>query len=304
MTDSSFVKKMPLLQIPILIGYAVGGLFIGQFLSLVLLVPLSGMGVKELLMAMQELPNHPELKGGMLMMQFVSAFMGFVVGPFLYIHQFEKQKLFAIFRMSSFSGVHGLLVVGTVLSFIVVDSVVIEWNADFVFPEPFQSWAKGKEEVAAALTKYLTTMDSVPYFVAVFVIVAILPAIGEELLFRGLIQKYFVKAIKNPHLAIWLTAVMFSAFHMQFFGFFPRMLLGALFGYFYYYSGNLLYAILAHFVNNGLTIVMLYLYQQQIVDYDIENTESIPLESVGIFAIIGIVLFVLFTKQFKESATR
>ena len=131
----------------------------------------------------------------------------------------------------------------------------------------------------------------------VLVAVAIVPAIGEELLFRGLIQKYFRQIFGNPHAAIWVTAILFSAFHLQFYGFLPRMLLGAFFGYLFYFSRNLGYAIIAHFINNGFTVTLLYLYQAGIISYDIESDESVPLISIAIFSMIGIILFVLFKKQ-------
>ncbi|SHK02668.1 hypothetical protein SAMN04488028_102538 [Reichenbachiella agariperforans] len=300
MSELLSAEKKPLLQSLIIMGYVLATLFIAQFLALLLLVPVTGMGVAELLTAMAQINQYPELKWPIVLFHFLTASSGFIAAPLLYIYHHEKRGLLDDFRPREIDFKVVLLVIAMVFSFIVVDSVVIEWNADLVFPEPFQSWAKAKEEAAMRMTEFLTEMDTVPYFIVIFLVVAVLPAVGEELLFRGLIQKYLIRGFKNPHVAIWVTAMLFSAFHFQFFGFVPRMLLGALFGYFYYYSGNLLYAILAHFVNNGLTILMLYLYQNDWVDFDIENTESIPLESVGIFAIIGIGLFVLFTKQFKD----
>ena len=77
------------------------------------------------------------------------------------------------------------------------------------------------------------------------------------------------------------------------------MLLGALFGYLFFFSGNLWYAILAHFVNNGFTLMMLYVYQQGLIDYNIENSESVPLETAAVFLIIGVGLFYLFIRQFQ-----
>ena len=75
----------------------------------------------------------------------------------------------------------------------------------------------------------------------------------------------------NPHLAIWITAIIFSAIHLQFYGFIPRMLLGALLGYLFYWSGNLWLSILAHFVNNGFAVVVAYLINSNIISEDAET---------------------------------
>lgn len=90
------------------------------------------------------------------------------------------------------------------------------------------------------------------------IVIALLPAISEELIFRGVLQNIMRRFFANPHLAIWLTAILFSAIHMQWYGFLPRMLLGALFGYLYFWSGQLSLAVLAHFVNNGIAVIAEY----------------------------------------------
>lgn len=292
--------KKPLLQILILIGYVLAGLFIFQFFSLALGVILSGMEMNDFVQSFTNPIAHPELKSLLLLTQFLSSLGGFILAPLLFIYHHEKRNIFLDFHSRDLDLKGAILVLCITFAFIVADSVIIEWNMGWTFPEPFHSWAKLREDTAAELTEYLTTMNSLPYFLVVFVTVGLLPAVGEELLFRGLIQKYLQAMTKNPHVAIWITAVLFSAFHIQFFGFVPRMLLGALFGYLFYYSGNLIYAMIGHFANNGLTVLMLYLFQSGVVDYDIENTESIPLHTAGIFAIIGIVLFILYKNQFKN----
>ena len=92
---------------------------------------------------------------------------------------------------------------------------------------------RDKEDEAMKMTYLLLKIDHpIDFFVNLFMI-ALLPAIGEELFFRGALQRSFTKMFSNPHVAIWVTAFIFSAIHMQFFGFFPRLFLGAAFGYIY-----------------------------------------------------------------------
>ncbi|MEO1256617.1 MAG: CPBP family intramembrane glutamic endopeptidase, partial [Bacteroidota bacterium] len=120
------------------------------------------------------------------------------------------------------------------ISFMVVNSAVGEWNMSLDFGNSdFAEWARRSEDQLKVVTEYITSFQSTTHFILAIVVVAIIPAIGEELLFRGLIQSCFVRAFSNHHLAIWITGFIFAAIHMQFFGVVPRMLLGVLFGYLY-----------------------------------------------------------------------
>ncbi|PCJ80759.1 MAG: hypothetical protein COA49_07990 [Bacteroidetes bacterium] len=116
------------------------------------------------------------------------------------------------------------------------------------------SMAAALEAEAARITAAMLQIETSKQFIATLVSIALLPAICEELLFRGTIQPIFVKWSGNIHVGIWISAAIFSAIHFQFFGFIPRMLLGAGFGYLVYASGSLWPAVLGHFINNGLAV--------------------------------------------------
>lgn len=119
----------------------------------------------------------------------------------------------------------------------------------------FHTWAGALEAQAMAITKSLLAFDSISAAWPVLLSVAVLPAVCEEWLFRGTLQPILVRATGNIHIGIWVSAALFSAIHMQFFGFLPRMLLGAGFGYLVVYSGSLWPAILGHFVNNAGVVI-------------------------------------------------
>jgi hypothetical protein len=147
----------------------------------------------------------------------------------------------------------------------------------------------------------MTQFSSIGEFVLAFVVIAILPAIGEEFVFRGMVQPQLFKATRNIHIAIWTSAILFSAFHLQFFGFVPRMLLGALFGYLYYWSENLWMPMFAHFVNNGFSVIMLYLNQKGVVDVDVESTDVVaPWPAILVFALISGGLLFYFKNFFDQ----
>ena len=105
-------------------------------------------------------------------------------------------------------------------------------------------------------------MEGIKEFLVALTVAAIAPAVGEELLFRGLLQPQLQKLTNNPHWGIWLCAILFSAIHLQFVGFLPRMLLGALLGYLLWWSGSLWLPILIHFLFNGIQILGAYLYPE------------------------------------------
>lgn len=183
-----------------------------------------------------------------------------------------------------------------VIAFMFPNSIVIEWNANLNFDGPFWSWARELEERGEVMTNFLTDFQSPIDFTIAFIVIAVLPALGEEFTFRGWLQPALQKLSGNPHVAIWVTAFIFSAFHFQFFGFVPRMLLGAMFGYLMYWSNNLWLPIVAHFVNNGFPVVMLYLNHLEIVEFDASSNEALPLSYVIPFGILFLVLMVYLKK--------
>jgi membrane protease YdiL (CAAX protease family) len=130
--------------------------------------------------------------------------------------------------------------------------------------------------------------------------IAIIPALSEELLFRGCFQQVMKEWTKNNHWAVWLTAAIFSFIHFQFYGFVPRMLLGALMGYLFLWSGSLWVPILAHAFNNGVQIVLSYLHEHGMIQLDVTSTEMLPVSVTIIATVICIVLLWLYRKLVIE----
>lgn len=124
-----------------------------------------------------------------------------------------------------------------------------------------EQWMRESEDRAAVLTGKFLEMNSITDLVLGLIIIAVLPALGEELLFRGVIQRIFSEWSGSRHAGIWSSAFLFSAMHMQFYGFIPRLLLGALLGYLLIWSASLWLPILAHFFNNAAAVVFTYLYK-------------------------------------------
>ena len=167
-----------------------------------------------------------------------------------------------------------LLLVIAVLPFI---NFTQEINQMMVLPSwlsGLEEWMKAQEESSEVIVKAFLSSTGVLVLVGNLGVMAVIPAIGEELCFRGVIQKLFGKMFSNPHVAIWITAIIFSAIHIQFYGFIPRMLLGAMLGYLYHWSGSLWLAILAHLINNGFAVILAYLIGRGSLSVEIEDVGS------------------------------
>ncbi|MEL6866556.1 MAG: type II CAAX endopeptidase family protein [Bacteroidota bacterium] len=130
------------------------------------------------------------------------------------------------------------------------------------------AWASSMEEQTGQMVNQLLQADYGLEVLFNVLIIALIPAIGEELVFRGILQKQIERQLKEPIGAIWLSAILFSAFHLQFEGFLPRMLLGALLGYLLYWTGNLWVPIVAHFFNNASQVIVQYLYKAEFDQID------------------------------------
>lgn len=287
-----------------LLLYLVGGFVVILLLSPFLLSSLYGISITQLSALIENPEKYSNGKEALLFYQAFSSFILFVLTPALFMQFSMKNPLKSLFKLPSDAGKIFILILVILFCFIISNSVVIEWNQGMKLPEflsGFESWAQDKELKLKNITEFLTTFDNIPQFLVGLVIIALIPGIGEELLFRGVIQNLFGRAFNNPHLAIWSSAIIFGAFHMQFYGVIPRTLLGALFGYLYYWSGNLSFAMFGHFVNNAFTLLLIYLSTHNLIDFDPTDAEvSPPIYVVLIFFVAGGVLLYLFKNLFSE----
>lgn len=135
---------------------------------------------------------------------------------------------------------------------------IVYWNQEMHLPEAFsafEEWCREMEELAAAQTEGLLNSTGIGVALMNILVIGVLTGIGEEFFFRGALQRMLIICRVNPHTAIWVAAVIFSLLHFQFFGFIPRVLLGAWFGYLYWWSGSIWVNAFAHALNNSLVIV-------------------------------------------------
>ncbi len=158
---------------------------------------------------------------------------------------------------------------------------------------PLPESLRAAEDTSQALIQAMMQLDSPYALITNLVIMALLPAIGEELIFRGLLQRIAVRLTANVHAGIWISATLFSLMHWQFEGFFVRQLLGALFGYLLYWSGSLWLPIIVHFIFNGLQIVAQYAYFQGAIDIDIDQELELTTSNLLMGAVALVLTLIL-----------
>ena len=228
--------------------------------------------------------------------------VGIFIFPSILVAWLASQKPWQFLGLARRMQIHpSLWVILILLVMMPVMNVIIIWNADLNLPDflsGIENWMTEREELAAGLTNSFLLANSFGGLLVNILMIAIIPAFGEEVFFRGILQKLFGRWFGSTHLAIILAALIFSALHLQFYGFFPRFVLGLIFGYLYLWSGNLWYPILAHLFNNLIPVLAYYFVGE-------EALES-PFEQIGsgregwIWFIGGLILTVLALYQFKK----
>ena len=171
-------------------------------------------------------------------------------------------------------------------------------NQQMVLPHWLQ-WMRESEDNAEKMMNVMLNMKSFSALVFDVIFIALVPAVVEEFMFRGALQTIFVHWTKSVHAAVWITAILFSAFHMEFFGFLPRLLLGALMGYFVAWSGSIWPAVWAHFINNATDVILTYLYRNHVSS---TNPDDQHMFNYAGYLISIILLFVLMYFYRKTAA--
>jgi len=167
-----------------------------------------------------------------------------------------------------------LVLGGMVLLLASIPLVLFLYNINQALPLP-DSFRLLEEQTTDTI-KGLLQMDNGLELLANLTLIALLPAIGEELVFRGIVQQQLQRRIASPWLAIVLASAIFSFIHFQFEGFLPRMLLGILLGWLYWRSQNLWVPVAAHFANNAMQVVGQFLYSREISTIDLEQDIEMP----------------------------
>ena len=198
-----------------------------------------------------------------------------------------------------------LWAVGIMLVALPAINLLAHLNQQMVLPtwlSGVEEWMKNKEAEAEWLTEQFMSATTVSGLLVNLFLMAVLPAVSEEITFRGVLQQLLTAPHRlSPHLAIWLTAIIFSAVHMQFYGFVPRMLMGALFGYMLIWTGSLWIPILMHFTNNAMAVILYFVALR--ADLDIDKVDAIGTGDTLWLGIVSMLITIVGIYAFRRSTT-
>ncbi|MDR1518099.1 MAG: CPBP family intramembrane metalloprotease [Dysgonamonadaceae bacterium] len=183
-------------------------------------------------------------------------------------------------------------------------SFLTQLNKEMVLPASMsgiEQWIWNYEQQAKGVADLMLSGKSISGLLVNLLLVAGFAAVAEELFFRGALQQLWQGITKSRHLAVWTTAFIFSAIHLQFYGFLPRLVLGAMLGYLFSYSGNLWVSIAVHFLNNA--IVISAMYYRNFNPEAVNRIDNLPITlAFTLIAVVSLILTVaLFWWRDKEN---
>ena len=290
--------KSPGTQFLLLIGIALASFFLLGLVGTVIVAKITGMGLMEMSDSSKWNYADPRLANAIRGMQTVQFICLFVLPAFFCAHLFSEnsKKYLGLKRPSQVT--YFLVAIAILLLAIPLTGFLGEINKNIPFPASWAKWMNVQEEEAARSFRVLLTKQSVSDLVLNVFFIAGFAAIGEELLFRGMVQRLLIRMFKNHWVGIIVAAFLFSAMHVQFYGFLPRFALGILLGAVYWYSGSLWTSILAHFVYDAFLIMMVYNNPASLND---EN--ALKLSNIALAATVSLVLVIALLLWMKKRST-
>ncbi len=278
-------------QLLLIIGLMLGGLLLSFLLSFIGLLPFGGL--HDILETLTHPSDHiAHLK----FMQIIQAICLFIIPAFLFAKLMHIQAFSFLHLDKNIKSRTAIIVILVIIAAVPFINMLGFFNTKMTLPEfmsPLEDWMKEAEERAATLTALIVSGHNIWQLAINLIMIAVLPAIGEEMIFRGVLQPILLKATRNKHTAIIIAAIIFSAFHLQFYGFLPRLFLGIVLGYLYFASGSLWLSILAHFTNNALATIVYYLNNNGIMTENIDTIGTGDSWTIGLLS-GGILLIIYF----------
>ncbi len=295
MIEKPYYQMSYPLQFLLMVLLAIGGLFIGGLICGVIIVIIYGTsGFSDMMQMSANMPAST--LNSLKFMQMGSSVFGFLIPAIFFAKVLVRQPQTYLKANWKFPLILLLLVFLVMLISSPLMDMLINFNQKMVLPhflKGVERWMRSMEDTAGEQTEILLQMKSPLSFLINLLMIAILPAVSEEFIFRGCFQQIFTGWTNNIHWGIWLSAALFSAIHFQFFGFLPRMALGVFFGYFAAWSGSIWPGVFGHFLNNGAALVASYLYQLKMIKTE---QPSFDWKSYAFSILLTLILFLCYKK--------
>ena len=251
--------------------------------------------------------DDPRYVAASKLIQILGAIGTFIIPAFLFSYLFAGD-LFSYYKFQNPVGGYPIfLTIAMMVAVIPFINYLAEINLKLEIPiRTLDRFMRVLESDAEEIMRAFTYTRSFTGLMVNILMIGIIAAVGEELIFRGLLQRLLHGMIKKIHLAVIITAILFSAFHFQFFSFLPRFILGIILGYLMYYGQSIWYPILAHFVNNTMGVIYYYFYARGSADdvlEEIGTSTLIPFAAV-LSLLAFVALFVLWLNQAGRLTSR
>ena len=291
----TFLTISPLSQFGILLALFGAGFLLGQIASLMIALSVLHVPMLQLGDALNKAANLSLLRW----LQFVGTFLMFALPAFVFARIINRHPLRYIGFNSRFNWRQLLIVLLLIYAALYAQSTFGDLNESLykALPNTVQKTFRQLDEDYNQQVMTMARMNNPIDYILSLLMLALLPAIFEEMFFRGAMQQMFVNLFRNAFAAILATSIIFSIAHLSFEGFLTRLFLGLVLGYIFYYSKNLWLNILAHFINNAVVVTSIYMLSREgKLTAESMKDDSYPLY-IGIFAIVSIIALFVFYKR-------
>ncbi len=290
-------KISPGIEVLILIGLLIGGLIVGSVATIPIWMIMTGKGIFNMAKDML----NPAYVDAVKTMQVVSTIIIFFIPAFVTARIASKKPFAHLGLKAGLKFNRAVLAIFIMLAALPLVGALAELNKAIPVSAAAKKFFDNMESQYAEQVKLMATFKTPTDYILAIFIIALMPAIVEEAFFRGALQSSLTRSLQIPWLAIIITSIIFSVVHFSWYGFIPRVALGMVLGYIFYYTGNLWYSIIGHFFNNALMVTILYYQYMKEKKIDMEVGESAPWWAGVASAAVLIGLFVLLK---RESATK
>jgi uncharacterized protein len=277
-------------QFLLLIGLVGVGMIIGSLV-------MAGLGASMLDVPFLKVPdamNKPENANISRLLNTVATLLAFFIPAVVFAKIVNRRPPLNYLGFNlKLTGKQVVLVILITFAGMILSGALGMLNQDIPLSEEWLKKAKELEQTYKDVMLNMAYMKNTGDFILAILVMALAPAIFEEVLFRGAFQQIFIQWTKNAWVGIIITSILFSAIHFSYFGFLPRIALGMILGLIFYYTNNLWLSILQHFLNNAFIVAQLYIVQSQGKSVEEAMDETMPVW----WGLIGLALLILLFKQ-------
>jgi len=275
------------------IGFAIAGLFIGTLISIPIWTAMTGKGILD----MKDQLGNPAYSNTFKIIQSVSTLFGFFIPAIITAALLNRKPYRLLGFAKNIQWKQAGLVVCIMLLALFLSTSFGYLNQHIPLSSAWKIRFQKMEDEYNSQVQAIMQLRGFGDYLIGLIIMAFLPALCEETLFRGGLQNFLARSTQNPWLSIIIVSILFSAVHFSFYGFLPRMFLGIILGLIYYYTGSLWLSILAHFTNNAIAVSQFYFSNSPSVKQMAQENTPLSFVYIGLLAIPLIIGLLIVLKK-------